>query len=100
MLIQLIINLIPGLLFLLIAILSPKHIGLGDGIVLLIIGGLLERQFSMYIIMGGLLLNSIYCIIMLMIRKLNWTDKIPFLPFLTLSSITLLIYNLILDIPI
>ena len=94
---QLCITLIPGFLFLVIAILSPKHIGLGDGIALLIVGGLFERQLSLYIIIGILLLNAIYCVIMLMIKKIKWSDKIPFFPFLSLSSISLLVYHLILD---
>lgn len=77
-----IIGLMPGLIFLLFAWLTKK-VGYGDGWLLLILGFVLGYYQCVTILMISLLLASITAIILLVFYHVKRNTKLPFIPFLT-----------------
>lgn len=80
-LLQPILGMIPGILFLVIAWLSGKA-GYADGIILIWIGILCGYRDSLLVFGAGLMMASTISIILLMLQKVNRQTRIPFIPFL------------------
>ncbi len=78
----------PGILMLAVGKLSGK-IGSGDGSVLLVTGSILGSVKITKVFAGSLLLAAVTAAALLMLRKVRKNDKIPFMPFLTVSVILL-----------
>lgn len=76
----------PGLLMLTAGRLSGK-IGSGDGCVLLVAGSILGSVKIMAVFSGGLLLVAATAGVLLILRKAGKNDRLPFIPFLTVSAI-------------
>lgn len=73
---------LPGALFLLISMVTHEQMGIGDGITLLILGGILgaKRVWLIWLFgMGGVFLFGIFLLIS---RKGTGKTRIAFLPFL------------------
>ena len=80
-LLQPILGMIPGLLFMIIAWLSQKA-GYADGIILIWIGIMCGYRDSLLVLCASLMMASIISIILLMLRKVNRQTQIPYIPFL------------------
>ena len=78
--------LVPGILFLVFAKVTQEKIGLGDGIVLLVLGNFLNVDELWNILQGALILLMIFSILLLCAKKASKNCQIPFLPFLWLSQ--------------
>lgn len=81
---------IPGLIFILTAILTQK-IGLGDGWLLLILGAILKYNYCLTVFVISMFLVSGYSIIQLLIIRKKQQSTIPYVPFLTMAMILCLI---------
>lgn len=74
----------PGLLLLGISF-ATKNAGYGDGIVMLILGMVLNGRKSLMIFGISLFCIAICSLTLLVLRKAGRSTKIPYLPFLTVA---------------
>ena len=77
-------GILPGIFLLLVAVITRKA-GMADGIVLSIVGVVLGYQDTMLLFCISLLLFCVVAIILLLFRKINSKETIPYLPFLTVA---------------
>lgn len=80
-------NQMPGFFFLGMALWDRGKIGLGDGLLLLFLGNSIGYEATMYILLGALVMSSIYSIAMLALGKAKLHSTIPFIPFLCLGCV-------------
>lgn len=76
---------LPGILFLLLAFLTREKVGYGDGWMLIMIGMFVGARKGMLILLVSLVMESIAVIILLACRKITREEEIPFAPFLLLG---------------
>lgn len=76
----------PGLLMLVSARFSGK-VGIGDGCVLLVAGGIWGSVKVMAVFAGSLMLVAVTAAVLLVFCKVGKNDKLPFVPFLAISAI-------------
>ncbi len=85
-----ILSALPGLLFLLLALLSREKIGYGDGVMLLILGACLGWREIWKLWMMANLLLLFASIFLLATKKAGRNTRIPFVPFLWIAYLLLL----------
>lgn len=73
---------IPGLMLLLVAIVTKEKIGLGDGWVILILSNFLNVVEIGYVLQAAVFIVSMFSLILLCSNKVTKEYQIPFLPFL------------------
>ena len=78
-----IIACVPGILALIFSWLTREVLGYGDGIVLMMIGGMDGYRGSFAVLCLGSFLAAIFCVVLLAIRKVKKHSRIPYVPFLT-----------------
>lgn len=81
---------IPGLLFLLLSVLSGNRIGFGDGLVLLGAGLFLDISDLTASLFLGMILCAVFAGIGIALGKLRKDTEIPFVPFLLLAYLLVL----------
>ena len=81
-------GMIPGLLFLGIAVLTKEKVGYGDGMVILVTGVLLGLKINLMMVFLGLFLAALGSIWLLIRKRAGRKTKIAFIPFL-LPALTL-----------
>lgn len=74
-----------GVTLMLFSVLSQGGLGLGDGIVVMVLGIWLGGWKSVLIFMGGLCLAAVAGVIKLCLKKAGRKSELAFIPFLTLS---------------
>lgn len=77
-------SLIPGTVFLATAAATGKA-GYGDGIVLIMLGLMSGAKVCLLVMTAGLFLLAIFSGVLLALRKVQRTSRIPFLPFLAVG---------------
>lgn len=85
--IDIILSLVPGLVFLFIAKASKEKIGFGDGWLFLIIAGWMGTEITWKLWQSSLLLSSFFSFAMLMLKKYKLQNQIPFIPFVWLAHL-------------
>lgn len=79
------LSLVPGAVFFLLGFVTREKVGYGDGWVLLMIGLFLDFSRCFFILMAGLLIESMAVLVLLALRKIKRDKEIPFCPFLFLG---------------
>lgn len=79
------IDMLPGIMFLLISWTTNEKIGYGDGMMILIIGLIMHSQLCITAVAIGLVISSMFSVIMIFTKKMNLRTRIPFIPFLTIG---------------
>lgn len=82
--------LVPGLVMLLLSRLTKEQIGCGDGLILLGMGGCMEYIEVMYSFWLALLLVFLVSAVLVVSKGVKNNIKLPFVPFLAISSILVL----------
>ena len=82
----------PGFMLLVLYFITNKKVGLGDGILLITLGLLLGFEHILVIFCIGLFLQSLLACFMLVTKKADKQTQIPFVPFLMLGNISMLLY--------
>jgi len=85
-------RLIPGAFLLLVAFITNQAIGYGDGIIVILIGMMLNFQNTITVILIAFFLSAIASIYILITKKGNRQTKLPFVPFLLTSWCIYLIF--------
>lgn len=81
---------IPGLVMILLSRLAKEQIGCGDGLILLGMGGCMEYIEVMYSFWLALLLVFLVSAVLVVFKGVKYNIKLPFVPFLAMSSILVL----------
>lgn len=80
-----------GVILLLISKVTSGKIGIGDGLILIVTGVYLGFEDNTILFMHGLLFCGIWSLILLVTRKKKGTDEVPFIPFLLLAYLKMLL---------
>lgn len=75
------ICLLPGILLLAAALLGKGAVGSGDGLVWLVIGGILRPWDGMAALLLGLLLIAVWSGVLLLAGRAGRKTRLPFVPF-------------------
>ena len=84
------LQMLPGFFLILLSLIKPNSIGIGDGIIFLIVGLSTSLIMCLNILLITLLLSSIYSILLLL-RHYSKKHIIPLAPYILLSSIFVLL---------
>ena len=84
-----VLAMIPGILILIIAKYTNEKIGFGDGWLLLILGSFFKIREIWYILQVAIFLVTIFSLILVVGKKADKEDQIPFLPFLWIAYLIL-----------
>lgn len=84
-------GLIPGFIVVMLSILTKEQVGLGDGMILLCVGGLQSIRDTIYMIFIALIIVTVVAIFLLIIRRVGRKATIPFVPFLFLGQLIMII---------
>ena len=79
------LSLIPGAVFLILALVTGQGVGCGDGLMLLCIGpafGLYRLSLGLFI---SLFICSMFSGILLLMKRAKGGTRIPYIPFLTIG---------------
>lgn len=86
---EMIINLVPGGMMILLAILTKEGIGYGDGMTVMVLGLWTNVWFTTGVLCVAILLSGIFGSICLIVTK---REVIPFVPFLLAGLEVMLFY--------
>ena len=89
-LLEFILGILPGIILLLLAIWSGEKIGIGDGLVVGVLGMAYTIEIVISILGISFFLIAICSIGLLIAKKVNRKTELPFLPYLFLGN--LLVY--------
>jgi leader peptidase (prepilin peptidase) / N-methyltransferase len=89
---QQVIGCVVGVLLLLLSKLTKGAIGEGDGYLLMVTGLFLGLWDNIRLLMGALWSVAVIAIILLIIRKADRKKELPFVPFLLLSYVGMMIW--------
>lgn len=82
---------LPGLFLLILAWFTKESIGYGDGISVLLLGGMVGLRNCIWVLGISLLLLSLVGLVLLVIKRVDRKTKIPYLPFLLVAEGMLLL---------
>lgn len=82
---------IPGAGLIALSFLTDKKIGYGDGIIMMILGVLQGLGTIVLVFSIGLFLQSLAAVVLLIMKKADKQTCIPFIPFLLVAEILLLL---------
>lgn len=86
-----ILGILPGVFLMLASIVTNEEIGKGDAVILSTIGIFLGLKKSILILVNALFMTVLIGGIFLLIKKKNRKYKIPFVPFILFSYISICI---------
>ena len=79
------LSLIPGGVLIMLSLITEGKIGVGDGILVTALGLGLGLERCMLVLTGALILNSVFCGVLLALKKAGRNTRIPFVPFITIG---------------
>ena len=80
---NMLMGLIPGVLMILLTVVTISAIGVGDGLMMLAIGPVLGARAMSVAVMIAFLLSALCCVILLTFKKISVKGRLAFMPFLT-----------------
>lgn len=89
MMIELVGSILPGMGLLLLSFITGRKIGAGDGLILMAVGMLESGRMTWAVLCFGLFLQSVFAILLLVLKKAKRDTRIPFVPFLLAGRIIL-----------
>jgi len=81
---EILLGVLPGMFTLFLAWITGK-VGYADGIVLVQLGFCLGYRRGMLLFCVSMMLLSLFCLILICLKKIGKNTKIPYFPFLALS---------------
>lgn len=79
------IGLIPGACICVLSFVATNQIGLGDGLILLVIGWMLGIQRATVVTVIGLFGATLFGIALVVLKRGNLHTEMPFIPFMALG---------------
>jgi prepilin signal peptidase PulO-like enzyme (type II secretory pathway) len=74
---------IPGILLIIISVLTRGAVGIGDGLAVFVCGLFIGFLKNLMLVMGGFMLAAVGGVILIRLKKADRRTVLPFLPFLT-----------------
>ncbi len=74
-------GMLPGMAFVLLALVLKESIGVGDGWILAVIGGMVGFRYATAILMAALFMSFFYSCALLVFYKKAKNHRFPFVPF-------------------
>ncbi|HHT97767.1 MAG TPA: hypothetical protein GXZ90_07725 [Clostridiales bacterium] len=84
---------IVGFIVISISIITRSKIGIGDGIVLIMTGVVLGFWQNLELLLYALSIAALISIVLLILKKVNKKDSLPFVPFILISYFVVLYFN-------
>lgn len=81
------VGMIPGVLLIIISLISQGAIGLGDGYLVCVIGSLTGLERVMIILTGAMLISAATGMFLIIFRHWGRKSTLPFVPFLLIAFI-------------
>lgn len=81
-LLGLLVGLVPGAVLLLLAVLTGESIGIGDGLVLCVVGLFCGLTKAVSVLAMALVLSSVVAMVLLVLKRAGRKTELPFLPCL------------------
>lgn len=88
---NLLLGMSVGVVLLFLSVLTGGRIGAGDAVLLIVTGIYLGLEKNLELFFSGLFLCSIWALGLLVLRKRNRKDSIPFVPFLLAAYMGMLV---------
>ncbi|MGN0342202.1 MAG: prepilin peptidase [Roseburia sp.] len=85
-------GLLPGIILLVIALISGGAIGIGDGLVVIVMGIFLGGIRNLQVLCVALVLSAVISLGLLVMKKKNKRDSIPFIPCLLVAYLGVFFY--------
>lgn len=85
------VGILIGIVILLAGYFSNGCIGMADGIMLAVIGGILGYQEMLFLLMNAVMAAAVCSIILIVLRKGNRKTAIPFFPFMLLGYLLVVV---------
>lgn len=85
-------GIIPGILLLIIGMVSKGSIGDGDVYIVMIVGLMMGLRNTLTVLLIGSVLSAIYCLFELVAKGKNKKDSIPYIPFILSGYLGMLIF--------
>ena len=89
-------GLIPGAVLLILSIVFRASVGIGDGFAAMACGAALGPERIMAALAAAFVFCAVFCMVLLLLKRIRRSDSLPFLPFLASSHIVMLIAEVIL----
>ncbi|MDE6686336.1 MAG: prepilin peptidase [Lachnospiraceae bacterium] len=86
-----VVGILIGILLLLVGRFCGGCIGAADGIMTAVIGGVIGYQDTLLLLMNAILAAAVFSIVLIVIKKARRGTTIPFIPFLLLGYLMILI---------
>jgi Flp pilus assembly protein protease CpaA len=80
-----------GMCLLILNRITRNQIGVGDGLIISILGLSLGFKINAFILVYSLIFSTIFSIILLVLRKVNGKTSFPFIPFILASYLGVLL---------
>lgn len=78
-------RIIPGTVFLMLALMTRQAVGYGDGIIIILLGLSLGSKRCITVVFIGLVLSSVFSLYILLLKKGSRQTRLPFVPFLLIA---------------
>ena len=79
------ISLMPGILMLLISLISRESVGYGDGLLALLAGPALGAEVALGTVLLAVFICGLFSGMLLVIKRAGRGTRVPFVPFMTLG---------------
>lgn len=89
-------GLIPGAVLLILSLVFRASVGTGDGFAAMACGAALGPERIMAALAAAFVFCAVFCMVLLLLKRIRRSDSLPFLPFLASSHIVMLIAEVIL----
>ena len=93
---QFLMGLDPGSVLLFLSLAFSTSLGAGDGLVVIACGAAVGPERIYAALTAALVICAVCCILLLLLKKVRRSDRLPFLPFLSVSFLVMLIAEVIL----
>lgn len=85
----------PGIFLLALSVVTEQQIGAGDGISAAILGLLIGAPMIYMVLMGALILSSIYAAGLLVLRKGSRHSRMPWIPFMAAGLLIFMLLEIV-----
>ncbi|MBO4899018.1 MAG: prepilin peptidase [Lachnospiraceae bacterium] len=79
------LSLVPGLMLIGLGVITEGKVGIGDGIIVALLGPALGFEKCVYMLTGALILNCIFAGVCMVLKKAGPRSRVPFVPFITIG---------------
>ncbi len=78
---------IPGVVVLILSLITGEQIGLGDGLILLCVGCFQGMKDVLCMLFFSFVILTVVLILLLVMRRVGRTSRVPFVPFMFLGQL-------------